>query len=93
MTTDLGKNSQLTGIEIEIIVKKAVRETLETLGIDLSDNRAVRELQADFLYMRDQRVGARRMGEYVKKSVVTTVIGGLLWALWYGIQLAMKVKG
>ncbi len=90
--TEFGKNSNLTEAEINIIVVKAVRAALETLGIDLHDTKAVRELQADFLYMRQQRVGSEKIAEWIKKSVITSAFAGALYALWQGLRLALSVK-
>lgn len=93
MTSDFGKNSQLTATEIDIIVQKSVRQTFITLGADLSDNKSVQELQKDFAYMRSQRIGGEKMADWTKRSVILTFIGAGLWALWQGIKLALHAKG
>lgn len=89
----LGEHSHLTSTEIEIIVVKAVRQTLMTLGVDLSTSAEVRAVQSDFAYMRRQRIGAENIAEWFKKSIVVIIASGALYALWAGIRLALAGKG
>lgn len=91
--SDLGKHSELNATEIDIIVQKSVRQTFITLGADLSDNRSIQDLQKDFAYMRSQRVGGEKAIEFMRKTVISAFIGGLLFALWLGFQAAVRLKG
>lgn len=91
--TQLGTHSDLSAIEIEIIVEKAVRKTFITLGADLSDAGSIQALQKDFAHLRNQRLGGEQMAALVKKSAIGVFIAGLLWALWQGIQVALAHKG
>lgn len=93
MTKDFGQNSQLTAIEIEIIVDKAVRKTFITLGADLEDNSSVLALQKDFAFIRAQRIGGEKMADRVRATGVAAIAGGGLYALWEGIKLALRAKG
>lgn len=88
-----GENSPLTATEIEIIVNKSVRHTLTTLGIDLNDVDDLRSVQADFLYMRKLRLGAEDLGKLVKKSVITAIVMGGLYAFWAGFMMAIRKGG
>lgn len=89
----LGENSNLTSTEIDIIVKKSVRETFITLGADLSDNRSIQALQKDFAYMRTQRIGGEKTVEFMRRAVITAFLGGVMFALWLGIKAALSMKG
>jgi hypothetical protein len=89
----LGEHSNLNATEIDIIVEKAVRKTFITLGADLSDNRSLQALQKDFAYMRRQRVGGEKMGDGIRSAAIVAFMGGLLWALWQGLKIALVSKG
>ncbi len=90
--SQLGKNSVLTSTEISIVVKMAVRDTLEELGLDLSTPGARSNARADFAYMRNHRVGSEKIIELAKRSAVLAFVGGILWAVWEGVKLALTAK-
>jgi hypothetical protein len=73
----------MTTSEIEDVVAKAVTETLSKLGIEPSDHK---ELQADFLHLRRWRKSVEQAQSYSLKVVVTTIVGGILGALWLALQ-------
>lgn len=75
---------------INIIVDKAVRNTLTTLGIDISSTKELRHVQADFIYIRQQRIGAEEVGKWTKKACVGAFISGTLYALWVGFSAIAK---
>lgn len=85
--------TKLSEIEVNVLVIKTVRETLISLGIDLEDRNDLRALKADFAYMRRQRLGAESTVEFMKKSIITAFIGGLLFALWQGVRALAASKG
>lgn len=92
MTDEKGAHSHLTEIEIEIIVEKAVRKSLTNLGIDLSDTKALQSVQADFVFMRQQRQGAENLKEWVKRSAVTVLIAAALAVMWQGLLSVLPHK-
>lgn len=73
----------MTHEEIESIVSKAVETTLSRLGIDPDDHS---ELKADFSHLRRWRKSVEQAQGYTFKIVITTIVGGMLGALWLGIQ-------
>lgn len=89
----LGEHSNLTDTEIRIVVKMAVRDTLEEMGLDLSTPEARASARADFAYMRRQRLGGERIADWAKHSVIAAFVGGGLWAIWQGIKFALTAKG
>jgi len=92
-THHFGQHSNLTDIEIEIIVESAVRKTFITLGADLSDGRSIQELQKDFAFMRRQRVGGEKAAELIKRTAIGSFIGGGAYALWEGCKAILAAKG
>ena len=76
----------MTHEEIEIIVIKAVEATLSHLGIDPEDHKEFRE---DFNHLRRWRKSVEQAQSYTFKVVITTIVGGLLGALWLGIQMKL----
>jgi len=91
--SQLGQHSDLSPIEIDIIVKKAVRETFITLGADLSDNGSIQELQKDFAHLRRTREGGEQTAEFFKRGSIGVFIAAVLWALWQGIKVALAKNG
>jgi len=91
--TSLGEHSDLTAMEIDIIVEKAVRKTFITLGADLSDNSSIQALQKDFAHLRNTRVGGEKTAEFLKKSAIGAFLTGFLWAMWQGFKVALASKG
>lgn len=69
--------------EIEEIVSKAVTATLARFGIEEGDHK---ELMADFNHLRRWRKSVEQAQGYTFKVVITTIVGGLLGALWLGFQ-------
>ena len=72
------------------IAEQAVYRTLKHLGLDTSN---IRSAQEDFIFLRRQREGSERAGAAVKKAAITVLVGGLLWSVWYGFQVAIKKWG
>jgi hypothetical protein len=89
----LGQHSDLTSIEIDIIVEKSVRKTFITLGADLSDNGSIQALQKDFAHLRKQREGGEQTAEFLKRGAIGVFLAGFLWALWQGFKVALLAKG
>jgi hypothetical protein len=73
--------------DLRAVVHEAVHETLEALGIDVSDKQ---EAQADFLFLRKQRCGTEELYKWVRRSIIGVALGGLCLALWEGFKLTLK---
>ena len=63
--------------------EQAVTDTLQRLGIDEHD---WRETQQDLAYLRRFRVGSEQASRWVTRSIITTLIGGIAWAVWEAIK-------
>lgn len=85
-----------------IAAKEAVRDTLTTLGLDVSDPL---EVQKDMASLREMRLllksedfqkdlaqirALRTSGSFIRtaagKSIITIVITGVLGLFWFGVQ-------
>lgn len=77
----------LTRGEIDQVVRKTVKETLLSLGIDAADPI---EMQRDFQMLRDWR----RASNSVRSKGLLTLIGiitaGVLGAVWIGVKSALR---
>lgn len=72
--------------------KEAVAEHYQLLGYDIADPEERRALQADFAHMRRAREGAEEVARIVRRSALMVAIGGLLWVIWEGLRLALRVE-
>ena len=73
----------MTPEEAEAIATRAVVETLARFGIEEDDHK---ELAADFMHLRRWRKSVEQAQGYTFKVVITTIVGGLLGAIWLGLQ-------
>ncbi len=64
-----------------------VRATLVELGVDAADPI---ETQADFAFLRRQRLASERLGLATKFALVGVLVSGAAGALWAGIRLAFQ---
>lgn len=74
-------------MELRLIVREAVEETLQKLGFDTSKPS---ELQADMLYLRKLRRGAEDAHRVVFKVLFSILLTALLYTLWDGIMEKFK---
>jgi len=77
----------LTRDEIDDVVRRTVKETLTSMGIDAADPI---EMQRDFQTLRDWR----RAGGAIRSKGIMTLIAiltaGALGALWIGVKSVLK---
>jgi hypothetical protein len=74
-------------IETKRIVREAVHETLNGLGITMSNPQ---EMQADFIYIRRMRKGSENLSQKIKASLITVTIPSLLYLLWEAFKEVIK---
>ena len=48
------------------------------------------ELQADMLYLRKSRMGSDEVAKWVRRTVVTTALSGLLYTFYAGLRITLK---
>jgi hypothetical protein len=68
---------------LDDVVLKAVATILTSFGIDEEDRK---ELKSDFIHLRKWRKSVEQAQGYTFKIVITTIVGGVLGALWLGFQ-------
>lgn len=71
----------------EVAASKAVKETLTSLGLDVTN---VLETQADQLYVRQQRLASEQVGTWTKRIIIVGFITGLGSVLWVGVSEGLK---
>jgi hypothetical protein len=73
---------------IEQAVDLALKKTFAILGVDIEKPESVEEFREDLRFGRKMR----KMSDHGNFVLVAGVIGGLLYALWYGIKAALGMK-
>jgi hypothetical protein len=73
----------MTEMELKLLVRQTVSETLISLGIDHNDPI---EMQADFRHLREWRRSVNSVKRYGFMTAVGVVITGLLGAIWVGLR-------
>lgn len=87
--TDQHKSGSLQDHElIEQAVDLAIKKTFAILGVDIEKPESVEEFREDLRFGRKMR----KMSDHGNFVLVAGVIGGLLYALWYGIRAALGMK-
>ncbi|PIR39615.1 MAG: hypothetical protein COV35_03670 [Alphaproteobacteria bacterium CG11_big_fil_rev_8_21_14_0_20_39_49] len=74
-------------MEIKKIVREAVHETLNGLGISMH---SPQEMQADFIYIRKMRKGAEMVTQKIKASLITVTIPTALYIVWESLKEMVK---
>ena len=79
----MNKNEQ----EIKKIVREAVHETLNGLGISVNKPH---EMQADFIYIRKMRKGSEMISQKIKASIITVTIPTVIYIAWESLKESLK---
>lgn len=66
--------------------RRAVRDTLSTLGLDPHDPAQLRDWHADLQWTRSARQGSGKLSMTIKTTLVGTLTTGLLYLLWSVFQ-------
>ena len=67
--------------------RKIVRACLRELGVDAADPI---ETQADFAFLRRQRLASERLGMAAKFALIGVLVSGAAGAMWAGLRLAFQ---
>lgn len=73
----------LTREEVDNIVRKTVKETLYSLGIDAADPI---EMQRDFQTLRDWRRASSSVRAKGTMTAIAIITAGVMGALWIGVK-------
>jgi hypothetical protein len=66
--------------------RKLVRAVLTEMGIDVSDPN---EMQADFVFLRNQRKVSEKIGAAGKVAILGIVLSGIASLIWLGLRAAL----
>lgn len=80
----------MTEEEMEKIAALVVKKIFFLFAVDPSDPHEVRELQADLIFLRKDRVGQEEMRKWIKRSAIGVAVTSLMYALYVGISELIK---
>lgn len=80
----------MTEEEMEQIAALVVKKLFFVFGIDPSDPQEVRELQADLIFLRKDRIGQEEMRKWIKRSAIGVAVTSIMYALYLGIAELLK---
>ena len=75
--------------QVREIAEAAAKAVVKEMGFDPEE---AREIYADSLYIRRQRLGAEQFNSWVKKGAVGVFVSAGLFALWVGFKELMKAQ-
>lgn len=76
-------NKYITRDEVDVIVRKTVKETLTSMGIDAADPI---EMQRDFQMLRDWRKASTSVRTKILATAVGILTAGIIGALIVGVK-------
>ena len=76
--------------QVKEIAKEAASEVLAQLGFDADDRK---EIYADALWLRKQRLGAEQFQMLIRRGAIGAFISGGLFAVWVGLKELVRIKG
>ena len=79
-------NEKLSKV-IREAVRDGIEEALTKYGVDTSDPNS---MQADLIHLRKSRLGSDEVAKWIKRSVITVVISGMIATLINGIKQAIN---
>ena len=68
-------------------VREGIEEALTKYGIDTASPNS---MQADLIHLRKSRLGSDEVAKWVKRSIITVVISGMIATLVNGIKQAIN---
>lgn len=76
----------LTNEELEEIVTNSIKRAFTEMGIDSSKPT---EMQRDFVHLRRWRLAVDKTQSTTFTAAVVVLVGGIMGALWLGIQTSI----
>lgn len=84
----MSESVPLSQDEVERLAEAAIRQFFIKIGVDVTTSKALLEMQADFAFMRRNRVTAEKFREHAAKVTIGAVILGLV--SWVATMVAWK---
>ncbi len=69
------------------IIRRSVRETLVSIGFDISEPS---EIQADMYYLRRMRRGSEEMSKTIRRAALTLMVTTGLYLLWEAVKNSVR---
>jgi hypothetical protein len=85
----LAEQRRLHNNEADEVVLRTIATILTSFGIE-DDDRI--ELRKDFIHLRKWRKSVEQTQNWAFKTIVITLVGGFLGALWLGIKTMVLSK-
>lgn len=82
----------LTRAELKDLIKEAVAEAFDDIGVRTDKAEHVDEAREDFRFIRRLRRAYEGAAAKIGGTILVAIIGGIVYALWIGAQLALTVK-
>lgn len=78
--------------ELKALVKEAVTEAMHDIGIRTDEPDHIEQARKDFIFLRSVRETFSSAAGKIGSTILLAVVGGFLWAVWWGIQFAVTAK-
>ncbi len=85
----LAEQKRLHNSEADEVVLRTIATILTSFGIEEEDRT---ELRADFIHLRRWRKSVEQTQSWAFKTIIITLVGGFLGALWLGIKTMVLAK-
>ena len=85
----LAEQKRLHYSEADEVVLRTIATILTSFGIEEEDRT---ELRADFIHLRRWRKSVEQTQSWAFKTIIITLVGGFLGALWLGIKTMVLAK-
>lgn len=72
--------------ELEALIERGVTRALIRIGIAQTDDKEAVELQKDFSYLRDLRIGSMAIKNKGVLALVGIMVTGITTLIWFGLQ-------
>ncbi len=73
----------------EVAARAAVSEIFLRMGLAISHDTDIIQIQQDMTWLRNQRTATEELAKWVKRGLVTTVLSGMLYLLWEAFKIAL----
>jgi len=85
----LAEQKRLHNNDADEVVLRTIATILTSFGIEEEDRT---ELRADFIHLRRWRKSVEQTQNWAFKTIIITLVGGFLGALWLGIKMMVLAK-
>lgn len=77
---------EMTADELEIIIRKAVRDELNASGLRIDEPDHQQEAREDFRFLRRFRKAFDGAASKIGGTLLVALISGIAWLFWQGAQ-------